>query len=187
MTFRREIAPGVVVQMFELDDAPVLYAAVERNRAYLRQWLPWVDRTRSALDVRDFIAQSREKFLSSQSPDAAIWVDGRLGGSIGSHLIDWPNRSTSIGYWIDPGLQGRGLITRSCTAMLDYLFGDLALHRVEIRCGTGNTRSGAIPARLGFTREGVAREAQWVSERWVDMVVWSMLEPEWRVLRSQRE
>jgi len=54
------------------------------------------------------------------------------------------------------------------------------MHRVEIRCGTGNHRSCAVPERLGFTREGVLREAQWVSGRWVDLVVWGMLEQEWK-------
>jgi ribosomal-protein-serine acetyltransferase len=51
---------------------------------------------------------------------------------------------------------------------------------VEIRCGTGNRKSCAIPERLGFQREGVAREADWVSGRWVDLVIWSMLEDEWK-------
>ena len=60
-----------------------------------------------------------------------------------------------------------------------YLFDDLALHRVTIQCGTGNQRSCAIPQRLGFTREGVMREAEWVNDRWVDLVVWGMLSPDW--------
>jgi ribosomal-protein-serine acetyltransferase len=68
--------------------------------------------------------------------------------------------------------------------MLDYLFGELKLHRAEIRCGRGNGRSCAIPERLGFQREGITREAEWVNDRWVDMVVWGMLEREWRAIRS---
>ena len=57
---------------------------------------------------------------------------------------------------------------------------ELGLHRVEIRCGTGNLRSCAIPRRLGFTSEGVAREAEWVNDSWVDLFVWWMLEADWR-------
>jgi ribosomal-protein-serine acetyltransferase len=68
--------------------------------------------------------------------------------------------------------------------MLDHLIKELGLHRVEIRCGTGNTRSCAVPARLGFTREGVAREAEWVSDRWIDLVIWSMLQEEWEMRRK---
>jgi ribosomal-protein-serine acetyltransferase len=68
--------------------------------------------------------------------------------------------------------------------MLDYLFDGLGLHRVAIRCGTGNMRSCAIPQRLGFTREGLLREGEWVNDRWVDLVAWGMLEHDWRTFRG---
>jgi ribosomal-protein-serine acetyltransferase len=64
------------------------------------------------------------------------------------------------------------------------LFDEVELHRVTIQCGTGNHRSCAIPERLGFSREGVLREAEWVNDRWVDLVVWGMLASDWR---SRRE
>jgi ribosomal-protein-serine acetyltransferase len=63
--------------------------------------------------------------------------------------------------------------------LLAYLFGELDLHRVVIQCGTENHRSCAIPQRLGFTKEGVLRQAQWVSGRWIDLNVWSLLRSEW--------
>ena len=87
---------------------------------------------------------------------------GAIIGAIGCHPIDWANRHCSIGYWIDAGDQRKGLVTRCCASMLDYLFDNVGLHRVEIRCGTANTRSCAIPQRLGFTREGVCFQADWV-------------------------
>jgi len=180
MTFRREVAEGIEIRLFETGDAETVFATADRNREYLREWLPWVDRTQSARDILEFIARAHYKFQISRAPDAGIWIDGVFSGSIGVHSVDWTNRSTSIGYWIDSAQQARGIITRCCASLLDYLFDDLLLHRVEIRCGTGNTRSCAIPRRLGFLREGVLREAEWVSGRWVDLVVWSVLEDAWR-------
>ncbi|MBZ5625817.1 MAG: GNAT family N-acetyltransferase [Acidobacteriia bacterium] len=174
------VAPGIEIRQFEMRDVASIFAAVERNREYLRQWLPWVDHTRTTEDVRHFISRVQLQFEDNQGPQVGIWVDGEFSGSIGCHAIDWANRSSSIGYWIDRGRQGQGLITRCCTSLLDYLFNDVALHRVEIRCGTENRRSCAIPERLGFTREGVARQAEWVNDRWVDLVVWGLLEQDWR-------
>ncbi len=178
--FRRTVAPGLEIRHFEMCDAEPMLAAVERNRPYLREWLPWVDLTRSVEDVRQFISRAVAQTEAGRGPQAIIWSDGRVAGSIGFHAINGPNRSTSLGYWLDASRQGGGIVTRCCAAMLDYSFGDLHLHRVEIRCGTANTRSCAIPQRLGFTREGVAREAEWVNDRWVDLVVWSMLDRDWR-------
>ena len=184
--FQRKVSPGVEIRQFELEDAGAVFAAVERNRAYLREWMPWVDPTRSADDVREFISRTRAQYEANHGPQTGVWVDGVLSGSIGCHPIDWANRNCSIGYWIDAGLQGRGIVTECCATMLDYLIDEARLHRVEIRCGTGNLRSCAIPSRLGFTREGVARGAEWVSGRWVDLVVWSVLESDWRALSAQR-
>ena len=181
--FQRTVAPGIALRQFEIRDAAPVFAAVDRNREHLRTWLPWVDTTHSAEDIREFILRVRRQFDAGQGPNTGIWVDGVFAGNVGCHPIDWPNRNCSIGYWVDERWQGKGLITRSCAVILDYLFTEARLHRVEIRCGTGNTRSCAIPERLGFVREGVAREAEWVNDTWVDLVVWSMLAEDWKRLR----
>jgi ribosomal-protein-serine acetyltransferase len=182
--FRRAVAPGIEIRRFLPGDAEAVYGQVERHREYLRRWLPWVDHTHSAADIREFIARAESQWLSNLGPQAAIRVDGEISGSIGCHPIDWANSNCSVGYWIAPYLQGRGIVSQCCASLLDYLFDELNLHRVEIRCGTGNMRSCAIPERLGFRREGIAREAEWVSGRWVDLVVWSVLEEEWRARRG---
>ncbi len=181
--FRRQMAEGIEIRQFEARDADAAFAAANRNRRYLRRWLPWVDATTSAAEVRDFILRSQAQYEAGEGPNAGIWIDGVLAGSIGCHRIDWANKSCSIGYWLDEEFQGRGIVTRCCEEILDYLFTELRLHRVVIQCGTGNFRSCAIPQRLGFTREGVAREAEWVNDRWVDLFVWSMLADEWKQRR----
>ena len=178
--FQLTVGPELELRQFAMVDAGALYAAADRNRAYLRQWLPWVDRTHSSDDIRDFIAARLEQFEANGGPNCAIWLDGAIVGAVGCHPIDWFNRHCSIGYWLDSAHQGKGVITRSVATLLDYLFADLGLHRVTIQCGTGNYRSCAIPERLGFTREGVLREAEWVNDRWVDLVVWGMLAQHWQ-------
>lgn len=182
--FRRTVADGLELRQFEWDDAEILFATVERNRAHLRQWLPWVDATRSADDIRLFLSRAVAQFEEGLGPNFGIWLDGALAGAIGCHPIDRPNRSCSLGYWIAMGQQRRGTITRCCLHLLDYLFDEVSLHRVEIRCGTGNLRSCAIPQRLGFRHEGVLRDAEWVNDRWLDLNVWSMLEQDWRNTRG---
>jgi len=172
------------MRQFAMGEAAAVYAAADRNRQYLREWLPWVDQTRGSEQVRDFILRTLAQFRANEGPNAGIWIEGEFAGSIGCHRIDWANRTCSIGYWIDATQQRRGVVTRCCAVLLDYLFDELGLHRVVIQCGVGNTRSCAVPERLGFTREGVAREAEWVNERWVDLVVWSMLAGEWLAARA---
>jgi ribosomal-protein-serine acetyltransferase len=184
MTFRKEVAAGIEIRQFKAADGATIFGLVEKNRTYLREWLPWVDYTQSVADVESFISRASQQLADGRGPNAGIWVEGALCGSIGCHPIDWSNRNCSIGYWLDGGFQGKGLVSQCCTSLLDYLFDDLFLHRVTIRCGTGNTRSCAIPARLGFQREGVIREAEWVSNRWIDLVIWGILAADWRESKS---
>ena len=169
--FRRIVAPGLELQQVEERDADSIFAVVERNRAYLDPWLPWVGHTHNAGDVLEFIRQVGPRSAAGEELHAAIWVDGEITGVIGHHPVDWPGRSTAIGYWLDADHQGRGIITRCCHTVLDYLFDEIRLHRVEIRCATGNIRSCAVPKRLGFVREGVLRHAEFSSQGWLDLVV----------------
>jgi ribosomal-protein-serine acetyltransferase len=178
--FSRIVASGLELRQMEERDAAAVYAAVERNRAHLDPWLPWVRHTHSAEDVAEFIRQLAPRHATGDELSAVIWLDGVVAGSIGHHAVDWANRSTAIGYWLDAECQGRGIVTRCCHTMLDYLFDEVHLHRVEIRCATGNHRSCAVPERLGFQREGVLRHRELGSQGWMDLVVWAILEHEWR-------
>jgi ribosomal-protein-serine acetyltransferase len=184
--FHLTTADGIELRQFELNDAETLFAAVNRNREHLRQWLPWVDATHSPDEVRQFLTRVIAQYQDGLGPNFGIWLDHAFIGSLGCHLFDRPNRSCSLGYWLAAGNQGRGVITRCCRRLLDYLFDETGLHRVEIRCGTGNARSRAIPQRLGFRHEGVLREAEWVNDRWLDLEVWSILEQDWREFRTAK-
>ena len=184
--FTRKVAPGIELKLFEPRDAGEVFAVVERNRAYLREWLPWVDVTKSAADTRQFILKVEEQFEGGRGPQCGIWIDGAFAGSFGCHPIDWLNRNCSIGYWIDQQHQGKGIVTQCCASMLEYLFEDLQLHRVVIQCGVFNTRSCAIPERLGFSREGVLREGAWANNHWLDLVTWGLLEQDWRNLHGRK-
>ncbi|MBV9508259.1 MAG: GNAT family N-acetyltransferase [Acidobacteriia bacterium] len=180
--FRKTVAEGIELKLLQTSEADALYALVDRNRERLRRWLPWVEQTRSPEDVRAFIRRVLDQYHSNLGPQTGVWVNGSLSGTLGCHPIDWSNRNCSLGYWLDTGYEGKGVMTRCCAAMLDYIFNELKLHRAEVRCGVENFRSCAIPKRLGFTREGVVRQAEWVSGRWIDLVVWGLLADDWGVV-----
>jgi ribosomal-protein-serine acetyltransferase len=175
----RDLGGGVVLRLLRRRHARVLYHLTDRNRAHLRPWLPWTDRVKGIAGTLSFIEQGLSQSNSGAGFQAGIWVDGELVGVVGTHRIDWENRVTGLGYWIDKGHEGRGIMVRSVAAVLDYVFLNLALHRVEIRAATGNTRSRAIPERLGFRLEGVLRQDHRVGDVWQDLAVYGLLHGEW--------
>jgi ribosomal-protein-serine acetyltransferase len=177
--FPWRIDDHIEVRPFVDYDAEEIFSSVERNREHLRRFLPWVDSTHGVQNVRNFLADAIEAYERGEEMHGGIFVHGKLAGSIGHHRIDALNRNVSIGYWLDGALEGKGVMTRACRALVRYLFDERKMHRLEIRCATANTRSCAIPERLGFRREGVLRQAQWVNDRFLDLVVWGLLEQDY--------
>jgi len=66
-------------------------------------------------------------------------------------------------------------------ASLDYVFGDLNLHRVMANFMPHNLRSNAVLRRLGFTVEGYARDYLYIDGAWRDHVLTSLTNPNWRL------
>lgn len=74
-------------------------------------------------------------FASNNGFDAGIRYNGQLVGMIALHYIDQKNKASSIGYFLAEEAQGKGIITKSVQALINYLFEVLDLHRIEIQCG----------------------------------------------------
>ncbi len=171
---------GVELRPVSLDHAEALYALIDRNRLRLREWLPWVISSYCADDLIAFIRDRERDNAERKSLTTVIFADGEMCGAIGLHAIDKQHRNTSIGYWIDAGYEGRGIVTQVCRAIVTEGFRNYGLHRIVIQCGTGNAKSSAIARRLGFVEEGILRQDGWIHDRWEDVRVFSMLEHEWR-------
>ena len=162
-----------------LDDLQALFDLVDANRKYLERWLPWVPGVHTPVDERPWI----EHHLKAQEADGSnpplIVYQGKIVGAVGMNYPDPINKATEIGYWQAEDYQGLGIMTRSCKAVLKYLFTELGFNRVQIRVDPTNHRSAAIPTRLGFQLEGIQRQAGLAGGSFVDLAVYSLLAEEW--------
>jgi ribosomal-protein-serine acetyltransferase len=172
------LSSSLTLQPVRGQDAEELYEAVDRNRLRLQQWLPWVAPDYCLADAARFLRERVDENESGVALTMLIRNGSKLCGAIGLHRFDPRHRSSSIGYWIDADSEGQGIVTRACRAIVAEGFAAYGLHRIEIRCATGNLRSAAIPLRLGFHEEGILREAEWLHDRFVDLRVFSQLESE---------
>ena len=172
--------PDLELGAWEDRHAGELFDAVEANRAYLRQWLPWLDDVKTVDSQRAFIRRSLEQAARNDGFEAGIWHRGRVVGGIGFDYVNWPNRKTELGYWLAESAQGQGIMTRCVRAMVEHAFAGWRLNRVVIFCATDNRRSRAVPERLGFTHEGTYRQAEWLYDHFVDLAAYAMLAGEWQ-------
>lgn len=186
LPFSMRIDERTELKQLERKDAHALFLLTDRSRAHLREWLPWVDGTKTERDSRVFIENTIRQAASQKGVHAGIWYRGELAGVIGFHSIDWTNASTSIGYWLGAEFQGKGLMTKACRAMVDHAFEKMKMHRVEIRCGVMNQKSCAITQRLGFRYEGTIREAEWLYDHYIDHKVYGLLRKEWQQIKDEQ-
>jgi ribosomal-protein-serine acetyltransferase len=159
------------------EDASELYALVKANPD-LEDWMPWAEKQDLAATER-FIAGTEKQLSENDGFQAAIAPDGPIIGVVGFHSVDWVNRNTSIGYWLSAEARGKGVMTTAVGALVDHAFSEWKLHRIEIHCAPENRRSRAIPERLGFREEATLRETELVGSRYLDSVVYGLLEKEW--------
>src|SRR5213596_4379018 len=102
------------------EDAEELTELIDRNRSYLREWLPWLDNSTSIVDTLRFVGRSVEQAEDANGLTFGIVCDGRLAGIIGQHYLDSLNQKTELGYWLDASHQGRGIMTRATARLTDY-------------------------------------------------------------------
>ncbi|MNM54433.1 putative ribosomal N-acetyltransferase YdaF [compost metagenome] len=177
--FKHVIDEGLSLKLLDIRDAARLFELTIQDRDMLAEWLPWVMHTHSVSDSDNYIRSQLDVFARGIGISCGIVYQGEVAGCISLMDINQANRKASIGYWLGSAYQGKGLMTKSCKALIDYSFAELGLNRIEIRAGVGNQKSRSIPERLGFTEEGVIRQAELNEDRYIDHVVYGILASEW--------
>ncbi|WNJ18009.1 GNAT family N-acetyltransferase [Pontibacter sp. G13] len=181
-----EVAEGLALRSLEPDDEHLLYDLVERNRSHLESWLSWIEQIKTLRDCRRFVDKTRYNDIFSGRWVYGVWYEDALVGLLDFNEGDRTLNQISIGYWLDEAHQGRGIVTRCVVKALDYVFSSEEIARILIKCATTNKKSQAIPERLGFTFEGVDKDAGTVQGKLVDMATYSMLYREWMEHQAKR-
>ena len=170
----------VRIRELALEDARAVFDVVTANRDHLSPFMHWMTPGYSIDSAQAFIQQAIEKRAARKSLSLGIFRAERFIGSIGFVFFDWVAGKAEIGYWISADEEGKGIVTASARLLIDFAFRELELNRIEIRCSSENSRSAAIPQRLGFTREGLLRMAEFRNGRLHDFEIYGLLASEWK-------
>ena len=182
--FERDLGDGLRLRLLQREDAEELFSLVDRNREHLRPWMQWLDGTSSVADSLAFIENTLREFAEAKAIRVGVCLNGSLVGHVGAD-VRTIHRAAEVGYWLDAAHQGQGITTRAVEALLTHLFDEKGIHRVEIRAAPENRRSRAMAERFGLRTEGVLRHSMFCSGRWLDQVVYALLEDEWRARTTE--
>jgi len=152
------------------------------NHERLARWEPWAVNPPLLEETRSFLEASARNWLEGSELPVAIAVrdreQWRLAGSVSLRISRY-TRSGEIGYWIGGGHEGQGLMSKAVAAVIAQAFGPLALDRVALHTDAANQRSRALARRLGFTEEGLLRQALAFPGERRDEAVYGLLADEW--------
>lgn len=135
-----------------------LWRSASESMKELRPWLFWTA-SASLDEVARWGRICELNWAENKAWVFAILFEGRPIGTVGIEEPDVQTLRAEIGYWMHTGYSGRGLMTEAGRAVVDFGFDELGLHRLQLEAGKDNAPSIRVAEKLGFQREGLAREA----------------------------
>lgn len=176
--FFRHIDNDIKLSLSIPQYADELFELADKNRGFLKQWLPWLDTVTKPSDTKEFIETQLLRFQQGEGLHVTIFHGNKIAGVLAYDRIDQENGIGQMGYWLAQEYNGRGIMTKSVRNLIEPGFRYYSLNRIEIRCAVNNLKSRAIPERLGFRQEGTIRRALKVYGVYVDHVIYGLLKEE---------
>ena len=173
-----------------------LRPASPRDADLLRQW-------RAETSVRRFqplndlptsqlradVASQRMSELYRGQGDKFQWiiqVDAQPAGWITLVVSNWEHGLAEVGYALSTAYQAQGLMTEALGQLLDDLFTNTNLERVEARCAIDNVASRRVLEKNGFQREGHLRGYFKLRGRRIDNYLFALLRDDYENGRPRR-
>ena len=173
----------------------MLYGERVRLRAIERTDLPTFVRWFNDPDVRQYLLMSEPMSMAmeerwfenrlNRTDDYLFGIEAHVGdqwvhiGNNGLHRVDWKSRVAIFGIVLgEKAYWGQGYGTDATRTILQFAFGELNLHRVELDVYDFNPRGIRCYEKAGFRHEGVRRQAIFCNGQYHDVLTMSVLQHE---------
>lgn len=168
-----------------LDNDVALRPAVPRDAELLQRWRGEGSVRRfqplhelSTSQLRSDVAGQRMADLYRGRGEKFQWIvlaDGSPAGWITLVICNWEHGLAEVGYALSSGYQGRGIMSQALALLLDDLFGNSRIERIEARCTVDNRASMRVLEKSGFRFEGRLRGYFTLGGRRVDNFLYAIL------------
>lgn len=168
----------LILRPFVKEDAPAMY----RNWASdpeVTKFLSWptyktVDTAYEILNI--WVSQYRDDTFYQWAIE--LKEIGEVIGSISVVNFDERVDMAEIGFCIGRSWWGQGIMTEAFQAVIDFLFGEVGVQRIEAGHDPNNPASGAVQRKCGLKYEGTLRSIR-SNQGITDKTVMAILKEEW--------
>ncbi len=160
-----------------------------RSREDVCRYVPFVPGTLDEMRERFRDPERVRSVLDGEGQVLSLAIERRdTGAMIGDLVLFWHSVAdghAEVGYVIHPDHAGKGFATEATAALIDLAFdGGLPVHRVSARLDERHAASAAVCRRLGLRHEASYVEGEWFKGEWTTLLVFAVLEREWRARRN---
>jgi ribosomal-protein-alanine N-acetyltransferase len=128
-------------------------------------------------DALEHIKMIDEKIENNTGINWGIRLKGdtKLLGIIGFYRMQPENYRAEIGYMLSPDFHGKGIVPEAVNVLINFGFKNLNLHSIEAVIDPENYASEKVLQKCGFVKEAHLREAEFWEGKFLDKVVYSLL------------
>ncbi len=152
-----------------------LFALVVRNKTWLQKAMEWPQYVTSR---EDGLKNAQGNYILHHRGYAKmflIYLDKRMVGVISFNQIEPTNKTAYLGYWLDEGAQGQGIISQALEAMVAKYSSEGVVRRFVIKCILTNEASNKVAQRSGFAFEGCLRQAEFLNGEFHDQNIYARI------------
>jgi len=186
--FPQFVTERLVIRIAVASDAEKLCQYYVSNQVHLAPWEPvrsevyytlrWWQLRVEQIHI-EFNAASAINFIAIDRDTSEIVAVANF-----SNIIQGVFKSCYLGYSIAKAYEGQGLMVEFLQCCLGFMFENVGLNRVMANFIPDNQRSGALLERLGFEREGYARNYLKIAGHWQDHVLTALLHEDWTARKA---
>jgi RimJ/RimL family protein N-acetyltransferase len=170
-------------------DADVAPMHAYRSREDVCRYVPFVPGTLGQMRERLADPERTRSVIDAEGQVLSLAIERRDAGEmIGDLVLFWHSVAdghAEVGYVVHPDHAGQGFATEATAALIDLAFyGGLPVHRVTARLDERHAASAAVCRRLGLRQEAAFVEGEWFKGEWTTLLIFAVLEHEWRARRN---
>lgn len=170
------------------DLAEKIFLSIDKNRAHLKEWFPWESETKKIEDSMKYLFETEEREKKFEELDYGIYLENKFIGKISAFDINKKNQRCEIGYWLSKDFINKGYMTEAVKVLEKYLFEDVKINRIQIRCDIRNIASASVAKKCGYVFEGELREVKYnlLKREYISEYVFSKLKKEYKPKKSRK-
>lgn len=168
----------LLIRPITIDDKHEIFKY--RRDKEVNKYQGWIPETIE--DVELFIGEVSKQINVPGTWFQLVIVDKEtqvIVGDLGIHFIDSENKQAEIGCTLNKDFQKKGFATESLKRVIDYLFNELNKHRIITSIDPDNENSIRLVERIGFRKEAHFVESLLINGKWVDDLIYALIEKDW--------